>query len=242
MSWVKLDDQFFSHPKAREAGRDGALLFLAGLTYCARHLTDGKIPKTALGVVAAEAWTRPSFAARLVEVGLWHDMGDHYLAHDYLDRNPTRAKVLGDREAARERASKGARSSHEVRAKNGRASRAPVPVPDVPTEHDTPAEPAKNGKEPKRGYTKAERDPIFSALVEVFGEPKTKTTRGFYGASVTELLDAEATAPEVIERGRCLQAKGWPDCTPKALLKHWGSLANGHRPAFDPDKLSRSRT
>lgn len=134
VSWVKLDDQFFSHPKARESGRDGALLFLAGLTYCARHLTDGRIPKSAVPIIAAEAWAKPAAARKLVEVGLWHDKGDHYEAHDYLDRNPTRAKVLSDREAARERAANGGRTSRKVPPNSADVSVTPVPVPDLPTE------------------------------------------------------------------------------------------------------------
>lgn len=100
-------------------------------------------------------------------------------------------------------------------------------------------------KDEPRGYTKAERDPIFSALSGVFGAPETRTTRSFFGKAVTELLDAGATADQVTERGKRLLAKGWPDCTPAALLKHWTGLAadtNGHRAGYDPDRLSRSGT
>ena len=41
MPWVKLDDQFFSHPKVLRAGRDARDLYLASLTFCARNKTDG---------------------------------------------------------------------------------------------------------------------------------------------------------------------------------------------------------
>ena len=40
MSWVKIDDQFFMHPKVIAAGRDARDLYLAALTYTAGQLTD----------------------------------------------------------------------------------------------------------------------------------------------------------------------------------------------------------
>lgn len=135
MSWVKLDDQFFSHPKAREAGRDAVLLYLAGLTYCARHLTDGRIPKSAVAVVAAESWAKASSAKVLATVGFWHEFDDHYLVHDYLDRNPSREKVLSEREASAKRRARGGRASGDVRATDGRESDVPS-RPDVPSEQE----------------------------------------------------------------------------------------------------------
>jgi hypothetical protein len=44
MTWVKIDDGFADHPKVIEAGPMASWLFLCGLTYCSRQLTDGFIP------------------------------------------------------------------------------------------------------------------------------------------------------------------------------------------------------
>lgn len=85
MSWVKVDDQFFRHPKVLAAGRDARDLYLVGLCYCAQGLTDGFIPSQALRVLAAEAEidTGPASAARLVETGLWEPTEGGYTVHDY---------------------------------------------------------------------------------------------------------------------------------------------------------------
>jgi hypothetical protein len=132
VSWVKLDDQFFSHPKAREAGPNACLLYLAGLTYCARHLTDGKIPKSAVTVIAAEAWSKASNARVLCDVGFWHDEGDHYDVHGYLEFNPSREQVEKVRRDSRERRANAGRRSGKIRASDTNPD--PTP-PDVPTEH-----------------------------------------------------------------------------------------------------------
>jgi len=81
MSWVKVDDQFFRHPKVLAAGRDARDLYLVGLTYCAQSLTDGFIPGAAMRVLAAEAEieTGPASAARLIAVGLWEVVEGGYV-------------------------------------------------------------------------------------------------------------------------------------------------------------------
>ena len=45
MSWVKIDDHFSDHPKVVQAGPEAAWLYICGLCYCAKYLTDGFIPK-----------------------------------------------------------------------------------------------------------------------------------------------------------------------------------------------------
>ena len=45
MSWAKLDDAILDNGKIAQAGTLGLLLHVAGITWCARNLTDGRIPK-----------------------------------------------------------------------------------------------------------------------------------------------------------------------------------------------------
>lgn len=108
MPWAQLDDEFFRHPKARAAGKDGRALYLAALCYSASQLTDGFVPHNALAVIAAEAEVRPSLARRLVDVGFWHEaghgckacpqpQGDGWVIHDYLERQTSRAEVEAKR-------------------------------------------------------------------------------------------------------------------------------------------------
>lgn len=98
MSWVKLDDQFPDHPKVVQAGPRAAWLYVCGLAYCARYLTDGLIPKAQVGRLAAFQ-DCVVLAATLAHVGLWIEVGDSYRIHDWLDYNPTREQVKATREA-----------------------------------------------------------------------------------------------------------------------------------------------
>ena len=46
MPWVRIDDGYADHPKMAAVGPLGQALWLAGLAYCNRYLTDGFIPRT----------------------------------------------------------------------------------------------------------------------------------------------------------------------------------------------------
>jgi hypothetical protein len=109
MAWVKMDDQFFRHPKVMSAGRDARDLYLVGLCYCAQSLTDGFIPRVALRVLGAEAEIDQAQASadRLVEVGLWELAAEGYMVHDYHRYQPTRERVLATREVRAEAGSRG---------------------------------------------------------------------------------------------------------------------------------------
>lgn len=102
MPWVKLDDQFFSHPKVLTAGGDAALLYLAGLCYCQAHLTDGVIPAVAVPRLT-DRRNSLKLAEKLIESRLWerHDQG--YLVHDYHDHNDESEKVKAKRAATKNR-------------------------------------------------------------------------------------------------------------------------------------------
>lgn len=148
MTWVKLDDGFVRHPRMVAAGLHGRALFIAGLCYCGAHLTDGRIPKAALPMLAAEAGVRVSVAAKLVEVGSWVDHGDVLEVHDFLVYNPSRAKVLGDREAGAERQRKSRESRPLSRVTDAVTSRDPSRS-DVPTEQEQSM--PSDGQQTKRG-------------------------------------------------------------------------------------------
>lgn len=102
MTWIKLADSFPDHPKVLEAGDLAAWLYVAGLCFCSRHLTDGHIPDGAVSRLTGVA--RPKqLASRLVEVGLWVRCADGYRIHDYTEHQRSAAAVAEIRDAARER-------------------------------------------------------------------------------------------------------------------------------------------
>lgn len=103
MTWVRIDDGFFRHRKTIAAGNGAAYLFLAGLAYCNEQLTDGLIPKDAVGMLVKPSKDLPALATRLVEVGYWHDEGSAYRVHDYLHYQKDRDSILAKRRKDSER-------------------------------------------------------------------------------------------------------------------------------------------
>lgn len=127
MPWVKIDDQFLTHPKALAAGKDGRALFIAALCHSAAHLTDGIVARTSLPTIAAAADVRgPSTAARLVAVGLWHEHPDGWEIHDYHDHNPTSDDVKAQRELVSRRRSEAGKRGAAKRWGNGKADSKPM--------------------------------------------------------------------------------------------------------------------
>lgn len=97
MPWIKLDDHWMDHPKIIAAGRDARDVWLASLTYCAKHMTDGYFHPSLVpsflvtaGVNVANART---IAKVLLEVNLWEDSENRFYIHDYLDYNPTKEET-----------------------------------------------------------------------------------------------------------------------------------------------------
>lgn len=75
MSWFRVDDKFYEHPKAIRAGKDGRnLWFRIGLS-CGSFNTDGRADGEIIGELAPQAGVAKwkAAVARLVEVELWHD-------------------------------------------------------------------------------------------------------------------------------------------------------------------------
>jgi len=116
--WAKLDDKFHSHPKTYVAGLDGCGLFAKAISYAADHLTDGFVPEAwVLAQVPAtrKQKDRRGVVERLIEAGMFERVAGGYLIHGYLEMNPSRADVEGERAEAAER-------MREVRAKRKKRS------------------------------------------------------------------------------------------------------------------------
>jgi hypothetical protein len=98
MTWIRLDDGFISHPKTLSLPHKSIVLHIAGLTYCAMQLTDGKIPKSAIVLVLAQARVTKASMEPLLSLKMWRDQGDHYVIHDYLKYQESRETVLTRRD------------------------------------------------------------------------------------------------------------------------------------------------
>lgn len=102
MPWVRIDENAMDHPKV--AGLpDGAFrLWVEGLSYCQRYLTDGRI--FARGVKTLRHYSLNRMRA-LIDGGLWERSDDGITVHDYLTWNDSREQVLFARESAKRRVS-----------------------------------------------------------------------------------------------------------------------------------------
>jgi hypothetical protein len=144
MTWARIDDCILDNGKIIAAGPLGFALHVAAITWCARNLTDGLIPKRrvsqlldlgslqvseATRVRVAYAVTAGDVAAELSRIGLWHDRGEQWELHDYLTYNPSRAKVLADREKGRVKKARQRVSPGDSPGDSIGNPRCPVPVP-----------------------------------------------------------------------------------------------------------------
>jgi len=111
MSWLRIDDGLIDHPKLLEAGdllgENGVALacglYVEGLTYASRKLTDGKIFGSVLKTFHSVS-DPISVANALVSVGLWDKTDDkNYAIHDYLEFNDSAKAVKKRRLTERDR-------------------------------------------------------------------------------------------------------------------------------------------
>lgn len=101
MSWVRIDDAMPDSLKIAPLSDAAFRAYVTSICYCARSLSDGFVPTKK----AKEFAGRPRVVQELADAGLWdHDtLGEGFKVHDYLVYNPTREKVLSEREAAQRR-------------------------------------------------------------------------------------------------------------------------------------------
>ena len=95
MAWVRIEDTVTEHPKHLRAGPMACWLWVCGLAYCQRQLTDGFIPLAAVPMLGVTGAARAlKLANVLVEVGLFDQADGGFAVHDYLDFNDTREQAI----------------------------------------------------------------------------------------------------------------------------------------------------
>lgn len=139
MPWVKLTDDWYDDPDIVAAGPLGLAMWVVGLSWCARNLTDGHIPSSQIRklldlqdiTVGSENVRADDIAAQLVELGRWTRTPTGYVVENYHRYQPTREKVLADRERDRERKASSRRSERPdgLPPDTPGSPERPVPVP-----------------------------------------------------------------------------------------------------------------
>lgn len=93
MTWFKVDDGFWSHPKVCGLSADAVALWVRAGSYAAQHLTDGFVARHALPMLRG----LDAHADELVAAALWRPVGDGWVFHDWHQYQPMRVEVEGRR-------------------------------------------------------------------------------------------------------------------------------------------------
>lgn len=99
MSWFKIDDGWWSHPKTLALTNDAVSLWTRSGSWSCQHLTDGFIPDAAMKVLGGTT----KVANELVKVGYWDRVDGGWLFHDWADYQERSEVVKKRRDDARER-------------------------------------------------------------------------------------------------------------------------------------------
>lgn len=149
MAWVRIEDAVTEHQKHLKAGPAASWLWVCGIAYCQRQLSDGFIPDEAVGMLGVPKGVKV-LIERLVSVGLFHRTEGGYLVHDYHDFNDTRAEALARKHTVSEQRREAGRASGRRRAvqrdSNGTVERTlnPIPSHPIPSHPD----PDRKGRDP----------------------------------------------------------------------------------------------
>lgn len=128
MTWFRVDDEWFCHPKVMGLGLAARGLWVTAGSWCANRLTDGFVPSSALSRFGATK----RVATELVAAGLWLEVENGYQFWDWLHFQPSKEKVLADRSATSRRVSKhrnGVTQHVTNGGSNGHVTPPPVPGP-----------------------------------------------------------------------------------------------------------------
>ena len=96
MTWFKVDDSFYDHPKVFDAPDCALSLWTRAGSWAARNLTDGFVPSG----MPARLCDDPERAIReLINRGLWTRTKGGYQFHDWSDYQPMRSEAMAERVA-----------------------------------------------------------------------------------------------------------------------------------------------
>jgi hypothetical protein len=217
MVWVRIDDHFDEHPKFAKAGPLGMALWLAGLAYCNRTLTDGFIPWSVARALIAWEFLDPAAAKDgrrkryriamtcgvvgddvtsefvielLLVAGLWVEVDGGYRVHDYDQYQHTRERIEEERRLKQAAGQAGGKARAQAHARA--SAKADVQAP-AQTPAQAPASPD-----------------VAPALAPAQAESKPGP-----GTRLTGLIDAVAAAVNSPVRAR---ARGEADFQPMSAL------------------------
>ena len=95
MTWFKVDDGFWSHPKTITLSAEAVALWVRAGSYCGKHLTDGYVPRVMLPMLQGTE----HHTIELVTAGLWTQEPDGWQFYDWHRYQDSKDTVEKRREA-----------------------------------------------------------------------------------------------------------------------------------------------
>lgn len=105
--WLKLDCDYWDHPKIVQAGVMAGVLYQRMSMYCMQHTTDGLVPAAQVPRFALPSTTK--LVAALLDAGLIERADGGWLLPGYVERYPSAAELERRRQASVENGRKGGR-------------------------------------------------------------------------------------------------------------------------------------
>jgi hypothetical protein len=141
MTWFKIDDSFYDHPKVFDAPDCAVALWTRAGTWSARNLTDGFVPA---GLPARLCDDPDTAIKELVRRGLWKRTNGGFRFHDWNEYQPAAEAV---KELRAKRAAAG-RKGGQVKAANAKQppSNGLASASDVAKQTATPSRPDPKGR------------------------------------------------------------------------------------------------
>lgn len=90
MSWFKVDDNFYDDEKTVMLSAGAVALWLRAGCWAAKHMSDGVVPVSIVGLLSAEAEAE---AEELVSAGLWEADNGRYHYHNWSKYQPTKKET-----------------------------------------------------------------------------------------------------------------------------------------------------
>lgn len=144
MTWFKVDDSFYDHPKVFDAPDCAVALWTRAGTWSARNLTEGFVPAS----LPARLCGDPDTAVRdLLHRGLWSRASGGYRFHDWNVYQPSKEAV---EDLRRKRAAAGKKGGQAKAAKQ-KASKSQASASPVGKQNATPTRPSPSTKEKGSG-------------------------------------------------------------------------------------------
>lgn len=178
MPWFKVDDALAMHMKAFAAGNKALGLWVRAGSWSMHQLTDGFIPQSVVLALGGDG----DDAAALVNARLWHQADGGYQFHDWAEYQPTREKVLAEREATRLRVEKHRAKQSGNAVTSGVSTSAPSrPVPSRPDDSTYVSESSSVSERAREDETEEPSRRVLAGLgidaVKLIGQIKRHTGR-----------------------------------------------------------------